>query len=500
MGKEKKKSDWDNLSEMLSQDADAPQNVDEWNADEPSTAPAVEAEAEKSVAKTSAAKTKRVCGEKKAKATKARKKAAPKTDKIDAALAAPVVDAPQDAETVDLTVAETEKAPKKRRRTTKKVEQDETELVKNVLKLESETKAKKRARSKAAEANPFVGLLSQIDRVAREEPEADAAEAETEAEVAVETPETEAEVAVEAPETEAEIVVETPEENVESSDFFGADFFADSNVEELEISWGRPRADEPEAEVAETVDETEPEAVVEETVDAPVESDVEETAPRRRERRRRRRDDRAPREEANVAETVSADDEDVKTDFDLNDLDAFFATDSEDEGVGFAPRRESKKAEKTVREEKTERVEKTRPVATPERPTFDDDAFDADEDDETRSKRKRRRRRNGRRAFEDDAETPTFAAETVENELETADETEAETETCEAERAPRDRRRRERRPRRERETDVESVENDAVETNDERRAVAPERVLPSWSDAISHVVRFNMSRRVNRRR
>ena len=145
MGKEKKKSDWDNLSEMLSQDADAPQIVDEWNADEPSTAPAVEAEAEKSVAKTSAAKTKRFCGEKKAKATKARKKAAPKTDKIDAALAGSVVDAPQNAETVDLTVAETEKAPKKRRRTTKKVEQDETELVKNVLKLESETKAKKRA-------------------------------------------------------------------------------------------------------------------------------------------------------------------------------------------------------------------------------------------------------------------------------------------------------------------------------------------------------------------
>ncbi len=490
MGKEKKKSDWDNLSEMLSQDADAPQNVDEWNADEPSTAPAVEAEAEKSVAKTPAAKIKRVCGEKKAKATKARKKAAPKTDKIDAALASPVADAPQDAETVDLTVAETEKAPKKRRRTTKKVEQDETELVKNVLKLESETKAKKRARAKAAEANPFVGLLSQIDRVAREEPE-----------VAVEEPETEAEIAVETPETETEAAVETPEENVESSDFFGADFFADSNVEELEISWGRPRADEAETEVAETVDETEPEAVVEETVDAPVESDVEEAAPRRRERRRRRRDDRAPREEANVAETCSADaDEDVKTDFDLNDLDAFFATDSEDEGVGFAPRRESKKAEKAVREEKTERVEKARPVETPERPTFADDAFDADEDDETRSKRKRRRRRNGRRAFEDDVETPTFAAETVETEPETVDETEVEAETYDAERAPRDRRRRDRRPRREREIDVESVENDAVETTDERRAVAPERVLPSWSDAISHVVRFNISRRVNRRR
>lgn len=497
MGKEKKKSDWDNLSEMLSQDADAPQIVDEWNADEPSTAPAVEAEAEKSVAKTSAAKTKRVCGEKKAKATKARKKAAPKTDKIDAALAGSVVDAPQNAETVDLTVAETEKAPKKRRRTTKKVEQDETELVKNVLKLESETKAKKRARAKAAEAETFAGLLSQINRVAQEAPE-------TETEIAVETPETEAEIAAEAPETEAEIAVEATEENVDSNDFFGADFFADSNVEELEISWGRPRADESETVVAETVDapetEAETETVAEETVDAPVESDVEEAAPRRRERRRRRRDDRAPREETNVAETVSAVDEDVKTDFDLNDLDAFFATDSEDEGVGFAPRRESKKAEKVVREEKTERVEKARPVETPERPTFDDDAFDADEDDETRSKRKRRRRRNGRRAFEDDVETPTFAAETVENELETADETEAEPETFEAERAPRDRRRRDRRPRRERENDVETVENDAVETTDERRAVAPERVLPSWSDAISHVVRFNMSRRVNRRR
>ena len=174
MGKEKKKSDWENLQEMLSQDADATtQNVDDWNADEPSTAPvaeaAAEAEVEKSVAKTSASKTKRACGEKKAKATKTRKKPTPKTDKIDAALAAPVADAPQDAETVDLTVAETEKAPKKRRRTTKKVEQDETELVKNVLKLENETKAKKRARAKAAEANPFVGLLSQIERVAQED-------------------------------------------------------------------------------------------------------------------------------------------------------------------------------------------------------------------------------------------------------------------------------------------------------------------------------------------
>lgn len=490
MGKEKKKSDWDNLSEALSQEAEAPQNVDDWNADEPSTAPAVEAEAEaeaeKSVAKTPAAKTKRACGEKKAKATKARKKAAPKTDKIDAALASPVADASQDAETVDLTVAETEKAPKKRRRTTKKADQDETELVKNVLKLESETKAKKRARAKAAEANPFVGLLSQIERVAQEEP--------------VETPESgdveELEAIVETPEPLA-VELAPSEEAAESSDFFGADFFADSNVEELEISWGRPRAEESEAAVAEAVDapetEAEPETVAEETADAPVESDAEEAAPRRRERRRRRRDDRAPREETNAVETVSADDEDVKTDFDLNDLDAFFATDSEDEGVGFAPRRESPKVAK---EEKAERVEKARPVETPERPTFADDAFDADEDDETRSKRKRRRRRNGRRAFEDDGETPTFDAETVEN----ADESEAEPETFEAERAPRERRRRDRRPRRERETDVETVENDAVETTDERRAVAPERVLPSWSDAISHVVRFNMSRRVNRRR
>ena len=239
MGKDKKKSDWENLQEMLSQDVDATQNVDDWSADEPSTAPAVEAEAEaeQSVAKTPAAKTKRVCGDKKAKATKARKKSAPKTDKIDAALAAPVADAPQDAETVDLTVAETEKAPKKRRRTMKKVEQDETELVKNVLKLESETKAKKRARAKAAEANPFVGLLSQIERVAQDEPVAEPVEAE-----------------------EAEVVVETsePVEAAESSDFFGADFFADSNVEELEISWGRPRADESEAVVEEAVAEAEP--------------------------------------------------------------------------------------------------------------------------------------------------------------------------------------------------------------------------------------------------
>ena len=93
MGKEKKKSDWENLSEML----DAPQNVDDWSADEPSTAPVAEAEVEveKSAAKTTAKK--RVCGEKKAKATKTRKKAAPKTDKIDAALATPLADAPQDA-------------------------------------------------------------------------------------------------------------------------------------------------------------------------------------------------------------------------------------------------------------------------------------------------------------------------------------------------------------------------------------------------------------------
>lgn len=492
MGKEKKKSDWENLQEMLSQDADAPQNVDDWSADEPSTAPAVEAEAEaeKSVAKAPAAKTKRVCGEKKAKATKARKKTAPKTDKIDAALATPVADAPQDAETVDLTVAETEKAPKKRRRTTKKVEQDETELVKNVLKLESETKAKKRARAKAAaDANPFVGLLSQIERVAQEEPVvAETADAPVEAE--------EAEIVVATPETDA-VEVATSEENVESSDFFGADFFADSNVEELEISWGRPRADEAEPSVEEPA-ATEP--TVEETVDAPVETAVEEAASRRRERGRRRRDERAPREETPAEPVFAAASDDVKTDVDLNDLEAFFATDAEDEGVGFAPRRETKKAEKAVREEKTERTEKPRSVETPERPAFADDAFDADEEDETRSKRKRRRRRNGRRAFEDDLETPTFDAEPVENAPETVDESEAESEVYETERAPRERRRRERRPRRDRETDVETVENDAVETSDERRVGAPERVLPSWSDAISHVVRFNMSRRVNRRR
>ncbi len=487
MGKEKKKSDWENLQEMLSQDADATQNVDDWNADEPSTAPAVEAEAEaeaeKSVAKAPAAKTKRVCGDKKAKATKTRKKTAPKTDKIDAALATPVADAPQDAETVDLTVAETEKAPKKRRRTTKKVEQDETELVKNVLKLESETKAKKRARAKVAEANPFVGLLSQIERVAQDEPVAEAVAPET----VVEADEVEA--VVETPETDA-VEIATSEDAAESSDFFGADFFADSNVEELEISWGRPRADESETVVEEPVAEAEPEPVAEET-DEPA---VEETAPRRRERRRRRRDDRAPREEAVAADPAVAAFDDVKTDFDLNDLDAFFATDSEDEGVGFAPRRESKKAEKVAQDARPERVEKARPVETPEIPAVDDDAFEDAEDDETRSKRRRRRRRNGRRSFEDDVETPTLDAETVESESENADEPEI----FEAERAPRDRRRRERRPRREREVETETV--DAADANDERRVEAPERVLPSWSDAISHVVRFNMSRRVNRRR
>lgn len=486
MGKEKKKSDWENLQEMLSQDVDATQNVDDWSADAPSTAPA-EAEAEQNVAKTPAAKPKRVCGDKKAKATKTRKKPAPKTDKIDAALAIPVADATQDAETVDLTVAETEKTPKKRRRTAKKVEQDETELVKNVLKLESETKAKKRARAKAVEANPFVGLLSQIERVAQDEPVADAVAEAVEAEEIATVAETPEPVAVEAAET-----------NDEASDFFGADFFADSNVEELEISWGRPRADELETVAEEAAAESETEAVAEEETDAPVEPAVEETAPRRRDRRRRRRDERAPREEANDAVPVAAASDDVKTDVDLNDLEAFFATDSEDEGVGFAPRRESKKAEKVVQEEKVERSEKARSVETVEQPAFGGDAFDADEDDETRSKRKRRRRRNGRRSFEDEAETSTFEAETFEAEPEVADEPEGETEMFDAERAPRDRRRRDRRPRREREVETESVETG--DANDERRAETPERVLPSWSDAISHVVRFNMSRRVNRRR
>lgn len=487
MGKEKKKSDWDNLSEMLSQDADAPQNADDWGADEPSTAPAADVEAEVETAPEAEpnaakapAKTKRVCGEKKAKATKTRKKAAPKTDKIDAALAAPVADASQDAETLDLTVAETEKAPKKRRRTTKKAEQDETELVKNVLKLEKETKAKKRARAKTAEVNPFVGLLSQIERVAQDDPTADAP---AEPVAAVEPTETEEP-------TETLETASTPTSEVESENFF-ADFFADSNVEELEISWGRPQVDEPEAQAEpEVVAEPEvaPEPVAETETEAPVEAEVE-TAPRRRERRRRRRDDRTPREEADAENAVQPTD-DVKTDVDLNDLEAFFATDSEDEGVGFAPRRESKKVEKA------EKVEKI--VVADETPaeTFADDAFESDEDDETRSKRKRRRRRGGRRPFEDEADASTLDGET---ENESVDETEEETETYEPERAPRERRRRERRPRREREFDAETSEN-AAETFDERRAGAPERVLPSWSDAISHVVRFNMSRRVNRRR
>lgn len=480
MGKEKKKSDWDNLSEMLSQDADAPQNADDWGADEPSTAPAVEveADADQNAAK-APAKTKRVCGEKKAKATKTRKKAAPKTDKIDAALATPVADAAQDAETLDLTVAETEKAPKKRRRTTKKTEQDETELVKNVLKLEKETKAKKRARAKTAEVNPFVGLLSQIERVAQDE-SIDAAPSEP---VAVEPTETE-----ETPET---LETASPTENVESENFF-ADFFADSNVEELEISWGRPQVDEPKAQTEPEIaaePEAEPEPVAELEVETPVEAEIE-TAPRRRERRRRRRDDRAPREEAD-AEVAAQTTDDVKTDVDLNDLEAFFATDSDDEGVGFAPRRESKKVEKAETVEKIVLADET-PVET-----FGADAFESDDEgDETRSKRKRRRRRGGRRSFEDDAEASTLDGDA---ETESVDVPEEETVAYEPERAPRERRRRERRPRREREFDAETSE-DAAETPDERRAGTPERVLPSWSDAISHVVRFNMSRRVNRRR
>ena len=485
MGKEKKKSDWDNLSEMLSQDADAPQNADDWGADEPSTAPAaeveVETEPEAENAAKAPAKTKRVCGEKKAKATKTRKKAAPKTDKIDAALATPVADAAQDAETLDLTVAETEKAPKKRRRTTKKTEQDETELVKNVLKLEKETKAKKRARAKTAEVNPFVGLLSQIERVAQDDP-TDAAPSEP--------------VAAVEP-TEAEEPTETlgtaspTTENVESENFF-ADFFADSNVEELEISWGRPQVDETEAQAEPEIaaePEVAPEPVAEPEAETPVEAEVE-TAPRRRERRRRRRDDRAPREEADAEIAVQPTD-DVKTDVDLNDLEAFFATDSDDEGVGFAPRRESKKVEKAETVEKIVLADET-PVET-----FGADAFESDDEgDETRSKRKRRRRRGGRRSFEDDDEAPTLDGDA---ETESVDVPEEETVAYEPERVPRERRRRERRPRREREFDAETSE-DAAETPDERRAGTPERVLPSWSDAISHVVRFNMSRRVNRRR
>ena len=469
MGKEKKKSDWDNLSEMLSQDADAPQNADDWGSDETSTAPAVEPEVDQNVAK-APAKTKRVCGEKKAKATKARKKSAPKTDKIDAALAAPLADASQDAETIDLTVAETEKAPKKRRRTTKKAEQDETELIQNVLKLEKETKAKKRARAKTAEVNPFVGLLSQIERVAQDDP----VEVESAAPVAVDEP------------TKAEPIETAPTAaSVESDDFF-ADFFADSNVEELEISWGRQQVDEPETPIeAETADE--PEAAPEPIVETETEAEAE-TAPRRRERRRRRRDDRAPREEAD-AEVVAQTPDGVKTDVDLNDLEAFFATDSEDEGVGFAPRRESKKVEKA---EKVVRDAAPSADETPANETPVDEAFD-NEGEETRSKRKRRRRRGGRRPFEDEADAPTLDDEA---EIEAADEIETEAETYESERAPRDRRRRERRPRREREPEADPVS----ETPDERRGGAPERVLPSWSDAISHVVRFNMSRRVNRRR
>lgn len=492
MAKEKKKSDWDNLQEMLSQ------NADDWGADETSNAPVVderptdeaEAAVEESAPKKSV-KTKRSCGEKKAKATKARKKAAPKTDKLDAALAP---ETSQEAETLDLTVAESEKAPKKRRRTTKKAE-DETELVKNVLKLEKETKAKKRSRIQNVEANPFVGLLSQIERVAQDEP--------VEAETVEETP-----IAEEKPveETRAEAVeepvadVEEPRaENADAGDFF-ADFFADDAVEELEISWGRPRVDE-------TAD-AEPEAAVEEpeaeTPDEPVA--VEPEAPRRRERHRRRREDRdVPEPEAEApAETVAETADDATPDLDLNDLDAFFATDSfGDEGVGFAPRQETKKTEKVEKSEAPERAEKPRrDEETLERPTVCDAAIeDEDEDDEPRSKRKRRRRRGARRPFEDDAETPTTFDEAV-AESETVEETEEiAADAFETERAPRDRRRRERRPRREARADfADETEETVVDASSDERRVAPERVLPSWSDAISHVVRFNMSRRVNRRR
>lgn len=487
MAKEKKKSDWDNLQEMLSQ------NADDWGADETSNAPVVderptdeaEAAVEESAPKKSV-KTKRSCGEKKAKATKARKKAAPKTDKLDAALAP---ETSQDAETLDLTVAESEKAPKKRRRTTKKAE-DETELVKNVLKLEKETKARKRSRVQNVEANPFVGLLSQIERVAQDEPvEAETVEEEP---VAEETPveETQAD-AVEEPVANVE---EPRAENADAGDFF-ADFFADDAVEELEISWGRPRVDEPAA--------AEPEAAVEE-LEAETETPDEPEAPRRRERRRRRREDRDVPEAETAAEAVEESSDDATPDLDLNDLDAFFATDSfGDEGVGFAPRRETKKTEKFEKTEAPERAEKPRrDEETLERPTVCDAAVeDEDEDDEPRSKRKRRRRRGARRPFEDDAETPTTFDEAVAESATVEETEEIAADAFETERAPRDRRRRERRPRREARADfADETEETVVDASSDERRVAPERVLPSWSDAISHVVRFNMSRRVNRRR
>ena len=47
----------------------------------------------------------------------------------------------------------------------------------------------------------------------------------------------------------------------------------------------------------------------------------------------------------------------------------------------------------------------------------------------------------------------------------------------------------------------EQVNIDAdSEQSDERRPAAPERVLPSWNDAISYVVKYNISRRINRGR
>ncbi len=514
MAREKKKSDWDAMQDLLS----ASQDANDWGADvapdafssdstnDADAASAVDEKSEETAAepvpKKTSCRTKKAAPGAKTKTAKSRKKAAPKSGG-DAVAAALLTEAtPTDVETLDVSVGG--ETPKKRRRTASKknVEtESESDLVKNVLKLEQEEKekAKKRARSKAA-AIPFAGLLSQIGKLAGTD-DADAqADVETAAVETAAEPEIEIEFTFDEAPTQDAPAVETADSD---SDAFSFDFFGDETVETLDISWGKPaRVDAP-VEIA-----SEPQEDVPAEVETPVAEEKRENEgrPSRRDRdsRRRRRDD-APKTAA-VDETPA---DDAPVSLDLNDLEAFFGTPDSDEGVGFSPRRaENASAPKTKKTEKTADAPAEKSFAF-DAPT--QDAADEEEiaDRSRRDGRNRRRRRGDRREFEDAAPRASFDenAAVGETPVERASEPRRENrenrnrrerdENREFADESRGRNRRERRPRPERddEANVAASERENAVADDEQR-----RVLPSWNDAISYVVRFNMSRRTNRRK
>ncbi len=308
---------------------------------------------------------------------------------------------------------------------------------------------------------------------------------------------------------ESESVEEPVEKSAKSSELEGisADFWDSSDT--IELEWGANAKTE-EVEDSAEVNVEEPDEVAASEVEA-----IEESVPARPER------DEVVAEGAPV---LDAFDEPQSIDLtNSEELAAFFATSASEENLGFAPRREKKqksekKAEETSKEapapeSKAEEPRKREPKSKIKKEVVEpvESASEFEEVEVSRSRRGSRRRReesvesfDAEPAFEEN-EPPREerrsrsrkARRDYESEIEESDVREGRRSREEREereeREPRSRR--ERASRRERNENRELTDVDESSAPREERA---ERTLPSWNDAISYVVKFNLGRRVNR--